>query len=728
MSKIIDSDLPTPDPAHDQTRAEAPLSPEEQLAEVEQALQNSEEFIRNNQGMISSLSGLQGVSIQVGPGFATDMKTGAVYVDPSFFIEKGYRPEWCTYGVLHELTAHLHEILTRPKLSKEKTEFYEKSPAHHVFINSIDDVAGNRRIHAFLPSMADVADKVYKEKLFVDDDQTTQPKSMQFLNEIIRSAMIKKDQTIVDDDVRQALDGLRNYGPDGRDMIDYCTNPRYDAAKRFKAAKKFLWPVYEALLEIDKQNEQEQQQGGEGEGDGQPQSGDSNSQPNSGAQPNSMTKTVEDPNQKSDDNKSNPDGQKGEDDKDGDDDSNGADGDKKAGDPEQDSSNGGGDGENGDQENGADKKGKKPKKSLDDAHKEYWDNHAEPLTHEELDEMVDEIKNQGKADEVDEDELEKQANNPPGPPAPAGGKGFGRGASSALDGDKAAIKALEAIAGTSAGEVMKYRRELEKFWPQIEDMVDFYEQLIARRIAEVATLTTNHKTGAFINPSQLAQAHIEIIGGNLEPSVMLKIERESRMTRAVGGFDIYIETDCSGSMGGNKSYQAAAVNMIFGEGLDIAQQKIEEAEQDLGVDLGLDVRTEFGVFGNISKVIKELSPHLEEKDRHKIYSQTQVDLGGTGDYLSLERIYDEIIAQPYDERMRDKLVIVITDGISGIPARAKIAIDALRELDVMVMAISIGDKQAETLYHPNGKYIASPDQLPEVASTLLKNYITQRTR
>ena len=261
-------------------------------SEKEVLIQRAREFIEQDVDSYTELMGVSGITVAVGDGWATDIKTGAVTVDPSFFVEEGYRPEWSSYAIMHEVSAHLRELITHSEMSGMILAFRGKSKAKHLFHNIMSDIAGNKRIHHILPAQADVAKQLYSEKLFAEDDYSALPRHLQLMYKIIRQEMIPESETVVLPEVDEAIARLRHFGDEGDiDLIEFSTRVNKSPTEEMKPEVKFkLWidriyPEFEKLLEQDiadpihKQNnannedEGEGQEQGQGQGQGQGEGG-----------------------------------------------------------------------------------------------------------------------------------------------------------------------------------------------------------------------------------------------------------------------------------------------------------------------------------------------------------------------------------------------------------------------------------------------------------------------
>lgn len=271
----------------------APTNPE-QLAAVEAA----RDYIANQAPTFPRLFNIDGLSISVGKKWATQYGSdGSVEmtVDPGFFVEQDYKPEWAAYATIHEVTAHIREALWEPALTKRVLELKDRGAAESIFHNIMSDIAGNKITHARLPRLEETAVDLYAHKLFRDDplpiDNPTEqqkryrdePRHLQFLYKIIRQEMIPDSFTVVAPEVDAAIARLRNYQQSGQDVIKYSTDvvkPDGSATKpeeRFGLWLTVVYPEFVKLLEQDQQDKKSQQQSGDG---GQPTDG----QPDDGGQ------------------------------------------------------------------------------------------------------------------------------------------------------------------------------------------------------------------------------------------------------------------------------------------------------------------------------------------------------------------------------------------------------------------------------------------------------------
>lgn len=268
---------------------------------VQQGVAEAEQFLQDMAPHLGRLFGMD-LNIRIGDAWETNLDTGEVTADPSFFIEKGFTPDMSSYATLHEVVAHLRELVDDPQLADRVKHFGKELPANHLFYNIFSDIAGNNLIHAALPRMQDTAAQMYSEKLFPDvkiDPKTGEeeyytdlPRHVQFLYKIIREEMIPDSQTEVNPEVQQAIDGLRDYQGQG-DLIKYSTAAAkssrevMDHRERFTIWTSLIHPVFKELLDQDRQDPKF------------PQSGESNQSSSESGQPGESPAKPQSPGQQS---------------------------------------------------------------------------------------------------------------------------------------------------------------------------------------------------------------------------------------------------------------------------------------------------------------------------------------------------------------------------------------------------------------------------------------------
>lgn len=273
MSEVLHISTSDPEPP-------APTPEQEALLKERQAaLDKAASFLRDQIPALCQLTGM-GVNVAVGKGWATDPETGSFTIDPSFFTEKGYSADHCAFATLHELMAHVRDIKRDPVFSARQDAFAtsSKNPqerqARQIFNNILTDIHGNKQIMNMLPAMREVGADLYNNRLFPTErdsepvDYTKEPMHLQFLYKIIRQEMIPGSETPVRQEVDEAINQLRNFQDGQVDLVSFLTNPnakgsdgkKMSGNDRFEYWMTQIWPRYEKLIELDKQEAKDNQQ------------------------------------------------------------------------------------------------------------------------------------------------------------------------------------------------------------------------------------------------------------------------------------------------------------------------------------------------------------------------------------------------------------------------------------------------------------------------------------
>ena len=636
-------------------------------SDKEALIERAREFIAQDVDSLGLLMGVSGISVTVGDGWSTNIKTGAVTVDPSFFIEEGYRPEWCSYAIMHKISAHLRELITDPEMSEKIHVFVGESRAKHLFHNIMSDIAGNKRIHKKLPLQEAVAEQLYSKKLFAESDFRELPRHLQLMYKIIRQEMIPGSDTAVLPEVDEAIARLRNLIINGLsvDVIKSSTKVNKTPTKEMEPGVKLnLWinhiyPEFEKLREqdiadpIQKQDNKEQ---GEGQGQGQGQQQGEGQEQGQG---------------------------QGQDQ---------ADGEGQEQGQGQGESKGEAEGNGQGQQQGGEGEGQG-----EDGFDKYYDDyertkHASPISHEAQDEISKQIK------EIKREEAKAAAQNTP---------------------EAKARQALQDRIGAehTPKTYRNYINTIRAHSAEIEQMQEFFGSLINERLKQTRTLNEPAPQGPVLNPNTLAQTYTDLKTGVPQPpQAFLEYGIRVAEREAEGSYDCYLVVDDSGSMNGEKSGQARLAAMIFLEGLGAFERQIREQEQQEGIQLKWDVRTSVFTFGSSASEVKPIGPELTDKSRLDVQKAISGASGGTADFLALEaiatQIEDEILKDP-SSKGRRRLVYVITDGESDDTDQLRDILDKLNSLEVEVVGIGIVDGSVEAVYPKGSKTIASAKDLPQ---------------
>lgn len=222
--------------------------------------ENPKTFIENVAPTLGRLFGIPHLRIEVGDGWATRLAPGdnLVTVDPSRFINQGFSPESTDYSMLHEIAAHLKPKINEPHMTQVRLDFFKLGAPQALFLNILEDVAGNNLVHAVFPRMEKVAEEHYAETLFPGNDYSNYPLHVQFLYKIIKQEMVPGSNPIVSDEVDKTLNYLRDYN--GIDIIKYSTSVAKTSKEELSFEERFeiwldiIYPEFEKFLEEDEDN------------------------------------------------------------------------------------------------------------------------------------------------------------------------------------------------------------------------------------------------------------------------------------------------------------------------------------------------------------------------------------------------------------------------------------------------------------------------------------------
>lgn len=544
--------------------------------------------------------------------------------------------------------AHVRDIKRDPVFSARQNAFImsgkdpQEQQARHIFNNILTDIHGNKQIMNMLPVMREVGADIYASRLFpterdgVPVDYTSSPMHLQFLYKIIRQEMIPGSETPVRQEVDEAIDQLRNFQSGQVDLISFLTDPgaRGSNGKKLSGNDCFdywltqIWPKYEALMKLDKQEAKDAQQ------------------QNNNQQTNSNTTEQQDTDPSQNDNT------------------------------------------------------KQDSNPFADAYADYFDNkHPEPFSpeeHEKIHNAIDKAAQEKRHETMIPEQRERAR-------------------------QIAADRRYREQTGHSLVERQRYDDEIQRFHKQIAEMRTVFQSILNEVVASRRGLSRrSHQDGDILDPNRLAQTVVDI-KSSITPEAFQRYETVRGRAELNCKTDYFFVFDCSGSMGGAPAQAAASCAVIMLEGLAGMERDIRKLEEQQSIDLSdLSIRTSLYTFGTDATCHKPLSSNLNDKQRLDTYTAiAAANAGWTADYLALQ----EITALPHD-RDRQRIVVVVTDGVSNDPDATQAAISQLRrDQNTVVYGVSIGSAAAEQLYAPNAKLINDPKDLPNVLQSFIETTI-----
>lgn len=289
--------------------------------------------------------------------------------------------------------------------------------------------------------------------------------------------------------------------------------------------------------------------------------------------------------------------------------------------------------------------------------------------------------------------------------------------------------------GVTVEEAEDYAEEYRKIEYHVQPLRDIFGRIIATRKEIRRRLKERTDQGVIIDPSMIAQAYIDIMGGVASSRTQLKIKKEEYDEHKLSEFEFTLVCDLSGSMNenwpGGKSYEQKLSAILIVEALDEFEKRLREERLEKSVDLR--VRTEVRGFHVVDEELKSLSDSIDFAGRVRISRRLENCTGThTADHTSLVKIAAGIDVEAEEKIKRGelrKVVILITDGGSDDVSLTKEAVNRLIEKGIIVGALQIGkaskndsDKFRE-IWKRNGSPCRDVSQLVHVIENLLERFL-----
>lgn len=200
---------------------------------------------------------------------------------------------------------------------------------------------------------------------------------------------------------------------------------------------------------------------------------------------------------------------------------------------------------------------------------------------------------------------------------------------------------------------------------------------------------------------------IGMLAGDTDPLSREKLSQETKQEKIIGGFDLYIIGDKSGSMQNTAlgerlwQMQRRAECLIF-SALHRFERNIERS--GLQKDNALSVRTQGVSFrGNTPAEIdldKPLSPNFTAQDKVKLWHSLTEQGSGNGDVAALSIIYNQIKEEAEeiekqgakDNRLR--LVVACSDGGPDSPEGVRELAEKIGRLNAVVVGVGLTETAA----------------------------------
>lgn len=294
----------------------------------------------------------------------------------------------------------------------------------------------------------------------------------------------------------------------------------------------------------------------------------------------------------------------------------------------------------------------------------------------------------------------------------------------------------ESGGGTGQGgapAVADYRLRASELAPAIERMREVWARVIAERVARVRTIGRRAvPEGETLDRQSLAVAVAEARAGVQRPAVFLRRETRPRRTRRAGSTDYVLLVDRSASMRGRVAEAAADAALVMLEALAGVERDIAHAEERVGIELDLDIRTALLLFDAEVELVKPLSRGLDDAVRLDMVAGIRSPRGSTNDGAALRSAAVQlgvsgagagagIDAGPGDGRERRRIVILVSDGGSNDESAAARELRRLRAAGVGVHGIGIGSDEIVRRYAPSSRRVDDPRDVAEAIQRLVES-------
>ncbi len=701
---IAPEDNPAEKPVEEEPVPEAlPMSPEQ----LEEYRLEGQKMIDSYRRLFITFAKDVSLKFKLSSGFFIDFEKGEIHMDVKWFAERNLSPDQIVWATLHELS-HFLDLMDDPKgllgnfeYIKQKTKataekiiqkyidagaiddltlahVTKRPPSkdgkeqltpveqkiykiHHTFYNCLDDVYVNNIVSRKAPKFEEKrkggkeVKRLYKEKLFASNDYTDFPRHLQLSYYILRQEMIRDEEIIVGDEVKEVL--ARKIDFEGKkytiiEIVEQFLKPKTSrdtkATRRSKVIQKTLQPIFDELLQKDldewdpsKSDEDEETSSSEGEneeGEGDSQESQE-SEVDQGEGEATPKKTKKKKGKKSqgggiEDFEPNPFEQDYEDFTD----------------------------------NNPDK--------IDEGEMEKWvkqeqKQKEEREVAEQQERMTKEMVEKKKAEAIQR-ELDKQW----------------------AEDNNVDLRALE-----------EFRRLEQQVAPYLEELSVLWRDIVLGSSREIGHEREGYFTTGELSIPRAIEEWPQIEKRQLDDvRVMERIVEKENLVQKPELIRVRVVGDMSGSMfGPNETDHNSLKLRILRQTVTLILSSLKEFNMYLNMNRSttkskLEVDTEAWVFGSEPKKIKRFRNDLgdvnEQAEIVGILPELRTDLGSTGDNFALEQIHDSLTPEDIEKIAKGKImdiVFEITDGVSDSPVSTKAEINRLDDLGVIVRGFQIGN-------------------------------------
>ncbi len=309
---------------------------------------------------------------------------------------------------------------------------------------------------------------------------------------------------------------------------------------------------------------------------------------------------------------------------------------------------------------------------------------------------------------------------------------------------------LSEVTGVDLREARQIVKEIQKAedsrLPNGERVVDVMSQLFSliidsrkQTVPDYTGPVRKREGGEEID--DIVDHKIGIVGGNMDPASRRKEDTTEKEEKNMGGFDVYIIGDKSGSMsetvdGETKwELQRRAIYLLFSS-LNRFEQNLKHAS--VRMTDPLSVRTQAISFrdSRLIDIDKELSADFSLHDKVKLWHSMGNQGMGNGDVPALNLIQEQIEEEKNklenqgkeDDRLR--IIIVCSDGMPDSTEGVHEKAQQLGELNAVVVGVGLTETASQVpiifnTTHSQGDIAADINSLPGIVA---KHIVTQAVK
>lgn len=315
-------------------------SENEKARELEEYKQEGQRMVDSYRKLFITFAKDVSLSFKMSDAFFIDLESGEVNLDAKWFKDKDFSKEQILWANLHELS-HFCDLAEDPegtmknfeyigekakktgknilrkweeKYGADDSDFIEKikrqiptskkDPSktmsaieqaaykiHHTFYNIFDDIYVNNLVSRKAPNFekgtggGEKIKKLYKEKLFAENDFLKLPRHLQFVYKFIREEMAEDEEAVLSDEVKDIMEQKikfqgRGYSP--KEIVENFIKPKKGretkSSQRNFVLKNTLEPIFEKLLakDLEEWNPEKPQEREREQKEGESQVGDAN--------------------------------------------------------------------------------------------------------------------------------------------------------------------------------------------------------------------------------------------------------------------------------------------------------------------------------------------------------------------------------------------------------------------------------------------------------------------